>query len=714
MSDSETTKPLVGEKASDKSERNNTYTGPFSKIPVWLIAFLIVFIVVLLVAGVVVAVMLTTSATEDKTLSPMHRAIEHIGRWDLRDVKKPAFSWSGSGFRFGLKGTRKAVIRFSHDVQQKIPIHYWVDGEVNYTEIDNKDTIELEFENRTTPHVIQIAKLAESKYGPVRFEGIRVEHNGVFVDLKSLGAKKKRLIEFIGDSLTCGYGVHGKTPDCKFSLQTEDPTVAYAWQIADRLDALPNLVSWSGIGVMCNWENTTFGHEMPNVYRYLFGKIADDEPVWDFKRNQPDAVMMFLGANDDTCANLSRSAFKKAYIKFWDDILNVYYKDLKSLQIVVGCGSNGGKSGGKCVASTICKDVEEAVAEAKNPRVHFVPIFSYATKTCCDNRLLGCASHPNEMGQKFMYDASVQRVADVLGWSNSLDKVPKRDVAASWGASNNAAILSDYCGTESLTDEYTMLMIDGIKEFMTDDRNYSLLHLDSSICNETFENTSLLNCSAIGDSITTCHNRKVKVLLTIGGFDGNISLNSKSNITAIADDLWDTYFGGDSTTRPFGDVSLDGINLDIQTDDEGHKYYPLLVERLRERAGDSDFIVTVTTKNCTPPSVEVDELYSINSTTLIVRYTDSESNCSITHDRFHESIQKWFESALTNSSKVQFLVPSACTETQMYDLYDAVHYAEGKDAMGDRFAGVAFDSVEPAKEPPLYARVLNTHFKRHN
>jgi chitinase len=39
---------------------------------------------------------------------------------------------------------------------------------------------------------------------------------------------------------------------------------------------------------------------------------------------------------------------------------------------------------------------------------------------------------------------------------------------------------------------------------------------------------------------------------------------SDSAATAFADQLWNMFFGGSSSTRPFGSAILDGIDLDIE------------------------------------------------------------------------------------------------------------------------------------------------------
>jgi len=565
--------------------------------------------------------------------------------------------------------------------------------------------INVTFNDSSIPHLVEVAKLAEAKYGPVYFGGVVVDSGAKYVDLKEVKATKKHVIEFIGDSITCGFGALGKAP-CVFTVKTEDPTVSYAWQIAQRLDAIPNIVSWSRIGVTCNYVMQEPGKEMPKRYPYLFGNSTEDEPKWDFKAVKPDALMMFLGTSDYSCPHMNRTTFKEDYKKFWDDILNDYYKDLPDLQIIVGCGEVGPEG----AATAICSDVREAVAEANNTRVHYLPLFSIASAACADTRLAGCEYQPRSRAHEFIFESAVQKIAEIVGWTDSFEKIPKRNIAASWGSSNSTEVgsLAHYCGTDSLTDEYTMLTIDAVDHFGKG-AAHSTLHIDSSFCNEFFSDKSdLLNCSAIGDDISLCKSHKVKVLLTLGGSSGTYDLQSEDEAVALADELWDTYFGGNSTTRPFGNVSLDGINLDIQQG-TGQAFYPALVSRLREKAGNSTFIVAVTTKDCNiSNATREDPLMTMNYTTFRIRYMDDSNNCTVSSSSFEGNFEDWLEFAKATKSKTQILVTTDCNRTHIYDLDYAVVFAQRD---GERFDGIAFDNVEQHKHRTLHPRILNSYFK---
>ncbi|CAI9762457.1 unnamed protein product [Fraxinus pennsylvanica] len=71
-------------------------------------------------------------------------------------------------------------------------------------------------------------------------------------------------------------------------------------------------------------------------------------------------------------------------------------------------------------------------------------------------------------------------------------------------------------------------------------------------------------CTGLSNDIRACQNQGIKVLLSLGGATGSYSLSSAANAQEVADYLWNTYLGGQSSSRPLGDAVLDGVDFDIE------------------------------------------------------------------------------------------------------------------------------------------------------
>ncbi|KAK3024485.1 hypothetical protein RJ639_043802 [Escallonia herrerae] len=71
-------------------------------------------------------------------------------------------------------------------------------------------------------------------------------------------------------------------------------------------------------------------------------------------------------------------------------------------------------------------------------------------------------------------------------------------------------------------------------------------------------------CTKISPDIESCQSKGIKVMLSIGGGTGSYSLASAEDARQVATYLWNNFLGGKSSSRPFGDAVLDGIDFDIE------------------------------------------------------------------------------------------------------------------------------------------------------
>lgn len=153
--------------------------------------------------------------------------------------------------------------------------------------------------------IVRVLKLSESANSIVGIKSIKVS------DTKdpSPTPENPLKIEFIGDSITCGYGVDDEDRNHNFSTTTEDATKAYAYKTAELLGADYSLVSYSGHGIISAYTGdgsiNTSGL-VPKIYTQL-GKMWDtsnDPDVnsidWSFKEFEPDIVVINLGTNDSS------------------------------------------------------------------------------------------------------------------------------------------------------------------------------------------------------------------------------------------------------------------------------------------------------------------------------------------------------------------------------------------------------------------------------
>ena len=153
--------------------------------------------------------------------------------------------------------------------------------------------------------VIKVLKLSECAFGMAGLK--KLEIMGSLVKGAARSARTPRL-EFIGDSITCGYGLEGVWEKDTFCTGQERPDKAYAFLTAQALGAEFQLCSWSGIGITSNYTDpaTVMLPEtrwlMPACWPYTDKsgqlRLKLEPEVWDESRFSPDIVVINLGTND--------------------------------------------------------------------------------------------------------------------------------------------------------------------------------------------------------------------------------------------------------------------------------------------------------------------------------------------------------------------------------------------------------------------------------
>ncbi|MBR0447173.1 MAG: carbohydrate binding domain-containing protein [Clostridia bacterium] len=140
-------------------------------------------------------------------------------------------------------------------------------------------------------HTFAIYRQTEHSFGEV---GIcALSYDG---DILDRPVDKDLYIEFIGDSISCGYGNLGNASQGNGDPLWSDGTRAYTYLTAKALDADWSNVSWSGLGCKYGYSSITMQDVYP-AQRYNYNQIAQ----YDFVK-QPDVIVLALGTNDNSKA----------------------------------------------------------------------------------------------------------------------------------------------------------------------------------------------------------------------------------------------------------------------------------------------------------------------------------------------------------------------------------------------------------------------------
>lgn len=264
----------------------------------------------------------STLPVKGSIISPDDPNIQYVGRIDWTEPQRPAFNFPGTEIRTAFEGTSIKMIA------RPMSGYFMV-------QIDGNDAFKVSF-NAPNDSVVSLATALPHGHHSLRIayamEGLEThpEFWGLVLD-KGCGTLKptplsNRKIEFIGNSITCAYGVESTNPNDHFNYATENHFYGYATIVSDSLNAIHTSISRSGIGVYRNYGGPKEGtaDNMPKEFtNTLFG---DSTRKWDFERWQPDVVCINLGTNDFSTDNYDATLYENAYMKFINKVRSVYPK----------------------------------------------------------------------------------------------------------------------------------------------------------------------------------------------------------------------------------------------------------------------------------------------------------------------------------------------------------------------------------------------------
>lgn len=249
--------------------------------------------------------LLQTRADGDLMVPPYHPHVRYIGRIDCTDKQALRMSHVGTQIQVWFEGKRLEMLL--EDFSNRDYPNYYniiIDGlpPVNLRTTPEKSRYLLADDLGEGVHAVTIFKRTEScaagnkNNGKAIFKGFLVSKGG---KLHPPPPMKRPVIEFIGDSITCGYGneVATDAPEhYPYSTENSNGYLAYGAVAVRMLDGTYMPVAYSGRGVVRNWDSVN-EKTLPEMYLDILPDDADPGG-WDINRVVPDIVVVNLGSND--------------------------------------------------------------------------------------------------------------------------------------------------------------------------------------------------------------------------------------------------------------------------------------------------------------------------------------------------------------------------------------------------------------------------------
>lgn len=251
--------------------------------------------------------------------------------------------FTNSKVEFYIKGDGSGNTQITADIGSN------VNEEVNYARLRvyvddilmDKEPVVLDEAVKTYPiahindnsvHKISIVKITEAQMSYAQLRAFHIE-NGTLLHLPS-EADNRVKAEFIGDSITCGYGVHG-APHSQYHIKEEDGEITYAALTAKALDLNARYTSVSGYGVYCEYTGDVKG-TLPYIYPYT-NFWVDKDIEYDFHDFTPELVVINLGTNDSRF--FEENGFAEKFITAYIDFIKFIRSKYPKCTILCVCGT---------------------------------------------------------------------------------------------------------------------------------------------------------------------------------------------------------------------------------------------------------------------------------------------------------------------------------------------------------------------------------------
>jgi lysophospholipase L1-like esterase len=257
-------------------------------------------------------------AIDSDTIKANNSFIEYTGRIDFSNPLAPKFSYSGVSVRACFQGTCISIIL--NDENSSNEYNVLVDNVIKRIKVSKGLTVyPIVSGLENTVHEIEIFRLTELTFGETTFNGFIVDKGKSLVAISN---PRTHLIEYVGNSITCGYGNEGLLGGT-YEPTTENHYLTYAAYNSRNFNARHLAVCRSGIGIYRNYGDSTTGSKdcMTNNYSRLF--LYDASPMYNFNL-KPDLICIDLGTNDFSNSNngfvVDTARYVHKYLAFIDTL----------------------------------------------------------------------------------------------------------------------------------------------------------------------------------------------------------------------------------------------------------------------------------------------------------------------------------------------------------------------------------------------------------
>lgn len=345
----------------------------------------------------------TTLPLQGTIVKPTDKNIQYVGRICFDHPERPRFTFPGTQINARFTGSSIKLWAkpksgyFMAQVDEAEPFKVAMMG-------DRDSVVTLATALPQGEHTLRLMYVIEGYDLKPDFRGFILDRDARLLPPPAL---PERTIEFIGNSITCGYGNESIVASDPFEYETENHYYTYAQLCCRTLNARAHVVARSGIGVYRSYGGPKTGtpdNVMTTEYEYT--NLYDRSERWDFSRYQPQLVCINLGTNDLSTNNYDVKRLKAAYQQFLKQVRS----HNPQAKIVYLCGSMlNGKE-----LELAKKTLDEVVAEANKQGDKQVYRFDFTPQT--GDIRYGASWHPSRWQHEKMAAELTAYLRSLMQW----------------------------------------------------------------------------------------------------------------------------------------------------------------------------------------------------------------------------------------------------------------------------------------------------------
>lgn len=323
-----------------------------------------------------------------------------VGRHAIGTDGSVSFDWVGTYLETDYTG---GSISVKIAVDGKAYFNVMVDGRVVkkiLVEGSTPQTVVLDGRLGSGRHTLRLQQCTEGEYGKTTVYGFTCEPGRQFFPPR----KRQRLIEFYGDSYTCGFGVESNRAEDPFKLETENCNDAYGCLIANYFDADYVLIAHSGQGIVRDYGDKKDESAINMFTRHDKIFDAHDTVCYAFQQYQPDLVVINLGTNDFSPNNMPRVERFIGNYKALIHSVRSHYGAVPVFCVTPHSANIYLSAAIEALRTSLASDTLTHFAQSMTDLIHY-------------GVDLGASWHPNRLGQRKIAMSLIPQVASLMGWN---------------------------------------------------------------------------------------------------------------------------------------------------------------------------------------------------------------------------------------------------------------------------------------------------------